>query len=71
MGLFPWSVFVVLTASVAAGWLSYWVIEYPTGKLRALHDNEGRPRDYYPELTAPAAPVPAAVTPERELVTVR
>lgn len=40
---------LVLVVSVAAGWLSYHVIEKPTGKLRMLRDSGGS-RDYYPEL---------------------
>jgi peptidoglycan/LPS O-acetylase OafA/YrhL len=47
----PLSVLVVLTASVAAGWVSFHVIEKPTSKLRMLRDRAGGARDYYPELS--------------------
>jgi peptidoglycan/LPS O-acetylase OafA/YrhL len=46
----PWTLLVVLTASVLAGWASYHVIEKPTSKLRMLRDRSGRSRDYYPDL---------------------
>jgi peptidoglycan/LPS O-acetylase OafA/YrhL len=46
----PWTLLVVLTASVLAGWASYNVIEKPTSKLRMLRDRSGRSRDYYPDL---------------------
>ena len=48
----PWSIVTVLGASVLVGAVSYRVIEYPTGKLRALRGRDGRPRDYYPELAS-------------------
>jgi peptidoglycan/LPS O-acetylase OafA/YrhL len=44
------AVLLVVSASLLAGWVSYHVIEKPTGKLRMLRDREGRPRDYYPDL---------------------
>jgi peptidoglycan/LPS O-acetylase OafA/YrhL len=49
-GALVWTLFAVLAVSLAAGWLSYWVIEYPTSKLRALRTRDGKPRDYYAEL---------------------
>jgi peptidoglycan/LPS O-acetylase OafA/YrhL len=54
-GAIVWTLFVVTLASLAVGWLSYWVIEFPTSKLRALRDRDGKPRDYYAELTEYAA----------------
>ncbi len=47
----PWSVALVLVASVAAGWVSFQLIERPTGKLGMLRDRKGQARDYYPELS--------------------
>jgi hypothetical protein len=38
---------VVVLASLAAGWVSFQVIEKPTSKLRMLRDKGGR-REYYP-----------------------
>jgi peptidoglycan/LPS O-acetylase OafA/YrhL len=49
-GDLPMAVLLVVSASLLAGWVSYHVIEKPTGKLRMLRDREGRPRDYYPDL---------------------
>ncbi len=46
----PLAVLLVVSASLLVGWVSYHVIEKPTGKLRMLRDREGRPRDYYPDL---------------------
>jgi peptidoglycan/LPS O-acetylase OafA/YrhL len=46
----PWSIVVVLAASVAVGWVSFQLIERPTSKLRMLRDRDGSVRDYYPEL---------------------
>jgi peptidoglycan/LPS O-acetylase OafA/YrhL len=40
----------VLLLSLAAGALSYRVIEYPTAKLRAMRNKDGSKRNYYPEL---------------------
>ena len=48
----PWSILTVLVVSVLVGAVSYRVIEYPTGKLRALRGRDGRSRNYYPELTS-------------------
>jgi len=42
----------MLVAAFLVGGLSYQLIEYPTSKLRALRGRDGRPRDYYPELTS-------------------
>lgn len=50
----PVSVLLVVAASLAVGFLSYHVIERPTGKLRMLRDRQGRARDYYPDLGRPA-----------------
>ena len=46
----PWSITVVLVSALLVGTLSYWVIEYPTSKLRSLRSKDGRPRNYYPDL---------------------
>ena len=46
----PWAVVAVLVVSVAVGWVSFQVIEKPTGKLRMLRDRRGGRREYYPEL---------------------
>ncbi len=46
----PLSILTVLLASVLVGWVSFHVIEKPTGKLRMLRDSTGGSRDYYPEL---------------------
>ena len=46
----PWAVLSVLVVSVAVGWVSFQVIEKPTGKLRMLRDRRGGRREYYPEL---------------------
>ena len=46
----PLSIVVVVAASVAAGWVSFHVIERPTSKLRMLRGRDGGARDYYPEL---------------------
>jgi peptidoglycan/LPS O-acetylase OafA/YrhL len=54
-GAIAWTLFAVTAASLAVGWLSYWVIEFPTSKLRALRTRDGKPRDYYAELTEYAA----------------
>ena len=43
---------IVLVVSVLVGAVSYRVIEYPTGKPRALRGRDGRARNYYPELTS-------------------
>ncbi|MGZ4468368.1 MAG: acyltransferase family protein [Nocardioidaceae bacterium] len=47
----PVSAALVLAVALAAGWLSFHVIEKPTSKLRMLRDRHGRRREYYPELT--------------------
>ena len=39
------------SARSSSGWVSFRVIEQPTGKLRMLRDRDGRPREYYPELS--------------------
>ena len=46
----PLTIALVLAVSVAAGWVSYHLVERPTSKLRLLRDRDGRARDYYPEL---------------------
>jgi len=46
----PLSIALVLVVAVAAGWVSYQLVERPTSKLRLLRDRDGRARDYYPEL---------------------
>jgi peptidoglycan/LPS O-acetylase OafA/YrhL len=51
----PWNITAVLAIAVLAGILSYWVIEYPTSKLRSLRTKDGARRDYYPELAQTAA----------------
>jgi peptidoglycan/LPS O-acetylase OafA/YrhL len=45
----PWALVAVLTLSLLAGVVSYRVIEYPTGKLRAMRNKDGSKRDYYSE----------------------
>jgi peptidoglycan/LPS O-acetylase OafA/YrhL len=49
----PAAIATMLVASFLVGGLSYHLIEYPTSKLRAIRGRDGRPRDYYPELTSP------------------
>jgi peptidoglycan/LPS O-acetylase OafA/YrhL len=44
---FPRGVVVLVFVSVVVAWLSYWVIEYPTGMLRRSRGREGEPREYY------------------------
>jgi len=44
---FPVGVPILVTATVVVGWFSYWVIEYPTGKLRRSRDQSGSLREYY------------------------
>jgi peptidoglycan/LPS O-acetylase OafA/YrhL len=44
---FPVGVLILVTATAVVGWLSYWVIEYPTGKLRRSRDESGSLREYY------------------------
>lgn len=44
---FPFGVLILVPVTVLAGWLSYWVIEYPTGKLRRTRDQTGALREYY------------------------
>lgn len=44
---FPAGVLVLVPATVAVGWLSYWIIEYPTSKLRRTRDQSGALREYY------------------------
>lgn len=46
----PWSIAAVLSLALLAGTLSYWVIEFPTSKLRSLRSKSGSRRDYYPDL---------------------
>lgn len=48
----PAAIVIMLVAAFLVGGLSYQLIEYPTSKLRALRRRDGRPRDYYPELTS-------------------
>lgn len=48
----PAAIAITLVAALLVGALSYQLIEYPTSKLRALRGRDGRPRDYYPELTS-------------------
>ena len=45
---FPLGVAILLAATIVVGWLSYWVIEFPTGKLRRSRDVSGALREYYP-----------------------
>lgn len=44
---FPVGVLILVPATVLVGWLSYWVIEYPTLKLRRTRDDSGALREYY------------------------
>jgi peptidoglycan/LPS O-acetylase OafA/YrhL len=44
---FPVGVLILVTVTVVVGWFSYWVIEYPTGKLRRSRDQSGFLREYY------------------------
>jgi peptidoglycan/LPS O-acetylase OafA/YrhL len=46
-GGFPLGVLILVPVSCAVAWLSYWVIEYPTGHLRRLRDSSGARREYY------------------------
>jgi peptidoglycan/LPS O-acetylase OafA/YrhL len=48
----PAAILIMLVAAFLVGGLSYHLIEYPTSKLRAIRGRDGRPRDYYPELTS-------------------
>jgi peptidoglycan/LPS O-acetylase OafA/YrhL len=44
---FPLGVLVLVPVSGVVAWLSYWIIEYPTGMLRRTRTSEGKPREYY------------------------
>jgi peptidoglycan/LPS O-acetylase OafA/YrhL len=44
---FPIGAVVLVLAAGVVAWLSYWIIEYPTGKLRRSRDDRGEPVDYY------------------------
>ncbi|PJI94944.1 acyltransferase family protein [Luteimicrobium subarcticum] len=45
---FPFVALVLVLVSLPVGWLSYWVIEYPVGRLRMLRLPNGLKRSYYP-----------------------
>jgi peptidoglycan/LPS O-acetylase OafA/YrhL len=44
---FPAGVLILVTATVVVAWFSYWVIEYPTSKLRRSREPSGALREYY------------------------
>jgi len=46
-GAFPIGVVVLVSVASLVAWLSYWIIEYPTGKLRRSRDHRGQLREYY------------------------
>jgi peptidoglycan/LPS O-acetylase OafA/YrhL len=45
---FPFVALTLLLVSVPVGWLSYWAIEYPVGRLRLLRTPGGAKRSFYP-----------------------
>ncbi|MFH5824858.1 acyltransferase family protein [Georgenia sp. AZ-5] len=51
---FWWVALVLVATSAVVGWVSYWVIEYPPGRLRVLRDANGRRRDFYQAALVPA-----------------
>jgi peptidoglycan/LPS O-acetylase OafA/YrhL len=44
---FPLGLLVLVPAATLVAWLSYWIVEYPTGTLRRARDPDGTPREYY------------------------
>jgi peptidoglycan/LPS O-acetylase OafA/YrhL len=44
---FPIGVLVTVPLALAAGAASYWLLEYPSSRLRRTRDASGRRRDYY------------------------
>jgi peptidoglycan/LPS O-acetylase OafA/YrhL len=44
---FPIGVLVLVPVAGMVAWLSYWIIEYPTGMLRRTRDHRGDLREYY------------------------
>ncbi|ARX83251.1 acyltransferase [Streptomyces alboflavus] len=40
---------IVLAVALAAGAVSYWLVEYPAGLLARARDARGAPREFYPE----------------------
>jgi peptidoglycan/LPS O-acetylase OafA/YrhL len=40
-------VLVLVPVAGLVAWLSYWIIEYPCGKLRRSRDHRGEAREYY------------------------
>lgn len=44
---FPLGLLVLVPAATLVAWLSYWIVEYPTGTLRRARDPDGAPREYY------------------------
>jgi peptidoglycan/LPS O-acetylase OafA/YrhL len=44
---FVGGVLVLVPVATIIAWLSYWVIEYPTGMLRRSRGHEGELREYY------------------------
>jgi peptidoglycan/LPS O-acetylase OafA/YrhL len=44
---FPLGVLVLVCTSIVVAWLSYWIIEYPTGMLRRSRGHQGELREYY------------------------
>ncbi|WP_261574405.1 acyltransferase family protein [Frankia gtarii] len=44
---FPWVALLLVAVSVPFGWLSYVILERPSGELKALFQPDGRLRSYY------------------------
>ena len=45
---FPLGVLIILPASIAVAWISYWTIEYPTSMIKRTRWRGGGSREYYP-----------------------
>lgn len=48
---FPFAALIVLALAPAVGAASYWLVEYPAGRLGKAKDAKGATRDFYPEPT--------------------
>lgn len=59
---FPMVALILVLITVPVGFLSYWVIEYPIGRLRVLRLSDGRRRDYYPDATPVGAHAASGTT---------
>ena len=61
-GMFPWNAVALLAIGIAVAWVSYWVLEFPTGQLRWAFTPEGRPVDLraheVPAEASPSTPAP-------------